>query len=111
MARMNSDSMKEQLLQLLRDKNNLHPEDPRRMDYFDKIVNLMQSNAAECIELMGIIDEDIVAELASTFSTVASHFQDPEFIRVIEKLPIRFPNFSNMKILKMNIDQAKDAMD
>lgn len=102
--------MKETLLKLIKEKNQLHPENPVRSSYFDKTLQLLKSDKLACLKFIEEMEEEQIFEISPFFGALAGYFKSADFIQAIEKLPVKFPDLKHMNILQFDIEEARKAM-
>jgi len=92
---------------LVKQVNDLHPEDPKVYEYWDKLTELLSKDENSTISLLsGLDDGDIVEDLSSVFDDISRNLQSREFILCIQTLDKRFPNL----MLEHMVQAAKDAL-
>jgi septum formation inhibitor MinC len=87
--------------------NELHPEDPKIYEYWERLADLLSENENATILLLNELDsEDIVENLSSVFDDVSKNLQSRDFILCLESLQNRY---KNLEIAHM-VQAAKDAL-
>ena len=92
---------------LVEQVNELHPEDPKVYEYWDKLAELLSKDESSTISLLNDLDDgSIVEDLSSVFDDISRNLQSKDFIKCIDSLEKRYPDL----MLEHMVQAAKDAL-
>jgi hypothetical protein len=97
--------IEEKVKRLVNTIDQLHPDDPQIMKYWDKITILLGQDEKETLLFLSECnDSNVISTVSASFMDIAWKLQSKKFIECLDNIEKRFPQVSHM------VEAAKNAM-
>jgi hypothetical protein len=96
-----------QIKQWIKERSNLHPNDPKISYYWNKIEKELTKDEKETIEFLKTCSSEELYYLSESFEEMSIAFQSKEFISVLKELSKKYPKAD----LDIDIEIAQRVVD
>jgi hypothetical protein len=97
---------KNEVERLYNERRQLHNNDSRVYEQWEKIADFMASNEEQTIKLLDECDSEAALWYSEVFDDISERIKSENFIKALEKLDIKFPD---LKLTKL-INDAKNYL-
>ena len=98
---------KVRIKELIKEREMLHPDDPRTEDYWNMLTKELITSEDDTIEFINNCDEHYIYWLSEIFEDISEVFQSEKFIEALKSVQTKYPNLD----LESDIMFAEKALD
>lgn len=103
--------LKTEVINLLKEEDTLHINDPRRSAYYDRILDLLLKDEAATIDFIESVTEgDLIFSASTFFGALAGYFKSEKLIKAIERFYEKHKESRYAELVLLGVEQAKNAM-
>lgn len=93
--------------ELIKEREMLHPDDPRTEDYWNKLIKELIASEDDTIEFINNCTEHDIYWLSEIFEDISEIFQSQRFIEALKSVQVKYPNLD----LETDIIFAEKALE
>ncbi|NRR03389.1 hypothetical protein HP570_14310 [Brevibacillus sp. RS1.1] len=93
--------------QLIKERSELHLNDPKVYDFWERLTELLSANTLETIEFFEACTEQEAYWLSEIFEDISARVNSRDFIECIKRVDRKYPELQ----LSKDIRVAEDFMD